>query len=56
MSVALAQGTQENNQALTWLHGVMEMEIVNPGYNSSYIEIPSKIDVDCFDKEKVIIG
>lgn len=56
VSVALAQGTQENNQALTWLHGVMEMEIVNPGYNSSYIEIPSKIDVDCFDKEKVIIG
>ena len=56
VSVALAQGTQENNKALTWLHGVMEMEIINPGYNSSYIEIPSKIDVDCYDKENVSIG
>lgn len=56
VSVALAQGTQEHNKALTWLHGVMEAEIINQGYNSSYIEIPSKIAIDCYDKENVSIG
>lgn len=56
VSVALAQGTQEKNKALTWLHGVMEVEIINRGYNSSYIEIPSKIAIDCYDRQNVSIG
>ena len=36
---------------LTWLHGIMELEVVNQGYNSSYIEIPSKIHAysNCVD-------
>jgi len=45
VSTAIAQGTQENHKMLTWLHGVLEVEIINVGYNSSYIEIPSKINV-----------
>ena len=55
VSVALAQGTQEKNKALTWLHGVMEVEIINRGYNSSYIEIPSKIAIDCYERQNVSI-
>ena len=34
---------QSKHEMLTWLHGIMELEVVNQGYNSSYIEIPSKI-------------
>lgn len=45
ISTAIAQGTQSNHKMLTWLHGVLEVEIINNGYNSSYIEIPSKIKV-----------
>lgn len=55
VSIALAQGTQEQNKILTWLHGVMEVEIINTGYNSSYIEIPSEIRIACYDKENVKI-
>ncbi len=40
---AVGQGTQAQHEMLTWLHGIMELEVVNQGYNSSYIEIPSKI-------------
>lgn len=40
---AIAQGTQENHVMLTWLHSVMQIEVVNQGFNSSYIEIPSEI-------------
>lgn len=45
VSTAVAQGTQEAHQILTWLHGIMDVEIINTGYNSSYIEIPAKINV-----------
>lgn len=45
VAVAIAQGTQEAHEVLTWLHGVMELEVINMGYNSSYIEIPAKIKV-----------
>ena len=45
-SIGLSRGTQENPETLTWLHGVMDLEIVNPGYNSSYIEIPSKVTIN----------
>lgn len=40
---AIAQGSQENHVMLTWLHAVMQIEIVNSGFNSGYIEIPSEI-------------
>ena len=56
VSVAMAQGTQERNIMLTWLHGVLEVEIVNGGYNSSYIEIPSTITVEHYNKENVSIS
>lgn len=55
VSVGISQGTQERNEALTWLHGVDEVEIVNPGYNSSYIEIPSKVHVDQLDEKNVVV-
>lgn len=43
VGTAVASGTQSKHEMLTWLHGVMEIEVVNQGYNSSYIEIPSNI-------------
>jgi len=43
VGAAVGQGTQSKHEMLTWLHGIMELEVVNQGYNSSYIEIPSKI-------------
>lgn len=45
LGAAVANGTQARHEMLTWLHGVMKLEVVNEGYNSSYIEIPSKISV-----------
>lgn len=45
VSAAVAQGTQESHEILTWLHGISELQVVNMGYNSSYIEIPAQIDV-----------
>lgn len=55
VSVAVAQGTQEHHIMKTWLHGTNEIEIINTGYNSSYIEIPSKISVNCYADENVEI-
>lgn len=55
LSTALAQGTQENHNMLTWLHGVGEIEIINPGYNSSYIEIPSKVSVEQVKQKDIMI-
>lgn len=45
VSAAVAEGTQEANQILTWLHGICDLEVINMGYNSSYIEIPADIKV-----------
>ncbi|WP_051216901.1 ABC transporter ATP-binding protein [Butyrivibrio fibrisolvens] len=55
VSIGISQGTQEQNIALTWLHGVEEVEIVNPGYNSSYIEIPSRIIVEQLPERNVSV-
>ncbi len=53
ISAAVAKGTQEKHIMLTWLHGVQNLEIVNHGYNSSYIEIPSTINYNLYESEKV---
>lgn len=53
VSAALAQGTQEKHLMLTWLHGVLEATVYNEGYNSSYIEIPSKIQIHQFDRNQI---
>lgn len=53
VSAAVAQGTQSEHIMLTWLHGVQEMEVVNNGYNSSYIEIPSMIEHNIYEVENV---
>lgn len=53
MAAAIADGTQENHRMLTWLHGVREIEVVNPGFNSSYIEIPAKVFVTKWAAENV---
>lgn len=47
VGAAVAQGTQGKNESLTWLHAVRQVEVVNLGYNSSYIEIPSTIHAYC---------
>lgn len=54
VGAAVARGTQSKHEMLTWLHGIMELEVVNQGYNSSYIEIPSKIKVYANKKENVM--
>ncbi len=53
VSAAVAQGTQESHEILTWLHGIMELEVVNMGYNSSYIEIPANIKVFSNDSRNI---
>ena len=55
MSAALAQGTQNQNIMLTWLHGVLEVTIHNEGYNSSYIEIPGTIKIHEYERDMVQI-
>lgn len=52
---AIAQGTQDNHVMLTWLHSVMQIEIVNQGFNSSYIEIPSEIQTYRHEEKNVEI-
>ena len=51
VSIGLSRGTQQDPETLTWLHGVMDVEIVNTGYNSSYIEIPSDVIVNQYSPE-----
>lgn len=53
LEAAIAQGTQEQHEMLTWLHGIGNVEIINPGYNSSYIEIPAKIVLGQIEYKKV---
>ena len=53
VSAAVAQGTQEEHVMLTWLHGVQDIEVVNRGYNSSYIEIPSLIKHNIYEEKQV---
>lgn len=43
ISTAIASGTQENHIMKTWLHGVMNIQVNNLGFNSSWIEIDSEI-------------
>lgn len=54
VGAAVASGTQAKHEMLTWLHGIMELEVVNQGYNSSYIEIPSKINAYANKRENVL--
>lgn len=53
VSAAVAQGSQEQHVMLTWLHGVLSVEVVNRGYNSSYIEIPATIACNIYDNSCV---
>ncbi len=55
VSAAVARGTQEDHIMLTWIHGVMEIEVLNPGYNSSYIEIPAQVTHKVYEPEQVTI-
>lgn len=54
VSSAVAQGTQEEHVMLTWLHGVQDIEVVNNGYNSSYIEIPASIVHNIYDGKQIV--
>lgn len=53
ISAAVAKGTQTEHKMLTWLHGVAQVEVINPGFNSSYIEIPAKVQCKGYDKKQV---
>lgn len=50
ISTAVASGTQQNHIMKTWLHGVMNVQVNNPGFNSSWIEIDS--DINLYDISK----
>ena len=50
---AVAQGTQARHEMLTWLHGVCQVEVINMGFNSSYIEIPSGMKITANSRENV---
>lgn len=56
VGAAVANGTQAKHQMLTWLHGIMELDVINQGYNSSYIEIPSHIEVYSNDKKNIFFS
>ena len=53
VSTAVAQGTQEEHVMLTWLHGVQTLEIINMGYNSSYIELPAEVHYNKYKSDQV---
>lgn len=53
LNVATAEGTQQNNKVIEWIHNVDNIEIINNGYNNSYIEIPAKIDATTYDSSAV---
>ena len=55
-AAAVAQGTQEEHIMLSWLHGVQQIEVINPGYNSSYIEIPAKTTCNIYEADNVDIA
>lgn len=55
VAAAVAQGTQDEHVMLTWLHGVQQIEVINPGYNSSYIEIPASIRHNIYEADHVEI-
>lgn len=55
VSAAAARGTQEDHIMLTWLHGVAQIEVRNPGYNSSYIEIPAQVAHNVYEPEQVTL-
>lgn len=55
VAAAAAQGTQKEHVMLTWLHGAAQIEVVNPGYNSSYIEIPARVRHNIYDPNSVEI-
>lgn len=55
VSAAAARGTQKDHIMLTWLHGVAQLEVINPGYNSSYIEIPADVSHTVYETEQVKI-
>ena len=40
---------------LSWLHGVQQIEIINPGYNSSYIEIQADVKHNVYEAGNVEI-
>lgn len=53
VSAAIAQGKQDQHIMLTWLHGVQLLEVINSGYNSSYIEIPANVEMHIYDEDNV---
>lgn len=55
VSAAAARGTQEDHIMLSWLHGVSQLEVINPGFNSSYIEIPAQVSNTVYEAEQVTI-
>ena len=55
-AAAVAQGTQEEHVMLSWLHGVQQIEVINPGYNSSYIEILADTTCNIYEADNVEIA
>ncbi len=45
LSPAIAQGTQDSHVTLTWLTNVYKIEVRNPGYNLSLVEIDANTNI-----------
>lgn len=45
ISIAIAQGTQENHLILEWLHAVKKVEVVREGTNISFLDIDTNIRI-----------
>ena len=56
VSIAIAEGVQESHVMKTWLHGTGEIEIINTGFNSSYIEVPSDIELHYYEEQQITLS
>ena len=53
ISPAIARGTQESNQMLTWLHNQLVIKVINEGYNLSLIELDSETIVKKYNDNDI---
>lgn len=53
ISPAIARGSQQNNEMLTWLHGALAININNQGYNTSLIQLDAETIIDKYHCDDV---
>ncbi|MDR5588259.1 ABC transporter ATP-binding protein [Clostridium aquiflavi] len=53
ISPAIAKGNQKENVILTWLHGALDITILNNGYNTSLMEIDSDVKIEKYSTNNI---